>query len=87
MHVAVVVIDQGGHIWPVVGSLSHTVHSSSELFAADAKVQRSQLSLCQKETRHFSVLLCTTADGEANAHVLSVVIKQLQNHGKRMHDS
>ena len=32
-----------------------------------------------RETKHLSALLCTAADGEANAQVLSVVIQQLQN--------
>ena len=32
-----------------------------------------------RETKHLSGLLCTAANGEANAQVLSVVIQQLQN--------
>ena len=36
-------------------------------------------SLSHRETKHLSALLCTTTDGEANAHVLSIVIQQLQN--------
>ena len=39
-------------------------------------------SLSHRETKHLSALLCTTTDGEANAHVLSVVIQQLQNNGR-----
>ena len=38
-------------------------------------------SLSHRETKHLSALLCTTTDGEANAHVLSAVI-QLQNNGR-----
>ena len=36
-------------------------------------------SLSHRERKHLSALLCTTTDGEANAHVLSIVIQQLQN--------
>ena len=49
VHVAVIVVYQRCHIWPVIGRSSHGIDSSSELFAVDTKVQ-GHLSVTEKQS-------------------------------------